>query len=118
MGEVDMSAIYQLVNATKRETLKYLHLPVSKAREIAINPVTAAMTAWYMLKHQGDVIGFVSEYDLKWPLATGSWEELKSYKEVTEEVITSIVEAEIAKDLGVSYVDDTKQLILREIKII
>jgi hypothetical protein len=113
-----MPAIYQLVNATKRETVKYSHLPVSKAREIASNPITAAITTWYMLKHQGDVIGFVSEYDLKWPLASGSWEELKEYKEVTEDVIMSMVESEIAKDLGVSYIDDTKQLIQREIKII
>jgi hypothetical protein len=113
-----MPAIYQLVNATKRETLQYLHLPVSKAREIAANPVTAAMTSWYLLKHQGDVIGFVSEYDLKWPLPIGSWEELKGYKEVTEDVITSMVESEIAKDMGVSYIDDAKQLIQREIKII
>lgn len=113
-----MTVSYQLVNATKRETLQYQYLSVTKAREIAINPVTAAMTTWYLLKHPGDVVGFVSEYDLKWPLATGSWEELKNYKEVTEDVINSMVSAEIAKDLGVSYLDDAKQSIRREIKLL
>ncbi len=113
-----MPATYQLVNATKKETMQYLCLPVSKAKEIATNPVTAAMTSWYLLKHQGDVIGFVSEYDLKWPLSAGSWAELKEYNEVTEAVIASMVSAELAQDLGVSYVDQAKQIIQRDIKIL
>jgi len=113
-----MSTTYQLVNVTKQETLKYVNLSVSKTKEIATNAICAAMTTWYLLQNPGDIIGFVSEVDLRWPLPSGSWEELNGYTEITEDLIAQLINAEILEDKGSVFIDNNPDLIQRNLKVI
>jgi len=113
-----MGATYELINVTKKERLMYLGLPVSTAREITGNRVSATITSWYMLQNQGDVIGFVSDYDNSWPLPKGSREEAQEYNEITEEVISSLVKTEILEDLGTKTIDGDPELLERVLKVI
>jgi len=43
-----MGATYVLVNYSKKETIGFLHIGASKAKELAGNPVAAAITTWYL----------------------------------------------------------------------
>ena len=113
-----MGATFELVNVTKKHRIMYIGLPVSKAREIAGNGVSATITTWYMLENRGDMIGFVSDYDEIWPLQNGSWEEMREYKEITEDVIAALVDAEIFEDLGTRSIDGDPELLERIINVI
>lgn len=93
-------------------------LCVSTAREIAGTSASAVMTTWYLLQNRGDTIGFVSDYDQVWPLAEGSWEESKNYKEVTEEVIASLVKAEILEDHGTVPIGGDPELLERVLEVV
>ncbi|MNN67659.1 hypothetical protein D3C81_1833020 [compost metagenome] len=53
-----MGQEYILLNKTKREMICFLHLPASKARELAGNHVTSAITTWYLIHNSGDEILF------------------------------------------------------------
>jgi hypothetical protein len=83
---------YWLVNFTKKEQLLYAHIPASKARELAGNPVAAAITTWYLLQNPGDAISFVSDTYDDWPFPEGNKYHMDDYKEVTDEVVNQLIE--------------------------
>lgn len=56
-----MSVGYWLINKTKKEKITFFHLPASSERELTGNPVTAAITTWYLIKNSGDEIGFIPD---------------------------------------------------------
>lgn len=56
-----MSAGYELINITKKEKISFSHLPVNAMREITGNPVSSAITTWYLMKNSGDEIGSVPD---------------------------------------------------------
>ncbi len=103
-----MGVGYSLVNHTKREVVGYLHVPASKARELAGHPAAAAITTWYLIENKGDDISFVSDTHDDWPFAEGSREDLKSYADATEKVIEELIEVGILEDRGKSFEDPEK----------
>lgn len=78
-----MGVEYSLLNQTKREQLTFAYMPVGRKREIAGNPASAALVAWYMLEHPQDEIRFVSDSDGEWPFKVRNRDETFGYLDVT-----------------------------------
>jgi hypothetical protein len=97
-----MGVGYTLVNQTKKEKLSFLHIPAKAARELAGNPTSAEMIVWYLLENRGDNIAFVSDTYDDWPFP-GDDKQLSGYREMTDKVVDSLVDAEI-------FVDEGKQM--------
>ncbi len=101
-----MGVYYILVNQTRREQIDFIHIPVGTKREIAGNPVSAAMVAWYLLEHLGDEIAFITDCDGDWPFKTGKRADLILYPDRTEELVLSLVHQGILADCGAEYFDE------------
>lgn len=96
---------YLLVNQTKKEKVLFAHIPANTKRELAGYPISAAITTWYLLEHIGDNIAFISDTYEDWPFKSGSPNDLACYREVTDEVILSLIKAEILRDDGKEVFD-------------
>ncbi len=103
-----MSVGYDLVNFSKKEKISFIHIPATTARELAGNPVSSAIATWYLLQHQGDSIAFVSDSYDDWPFPTGTRDELASYRDMTDAVVKSLVEAGILIDEGIAWADEVE----------
>ena len=103
-----MGVGYELVNQTRSERITFAHLPASKARELAGNPVTAAVTTWYLLNHPGDHIAFVSDTAMDWPFAAGNPSDLTHYDDKTEDVVRQLVESGVLRDEGIAWADSAE----------
>ncbi len=95
-----------LVNQSKKETITFIHLPVNTKKEIAGNPVSAAIVSWYLFKNQGDQIQFVSDSNNDWPFKTGNKEHLSDYEDKTDSIISELIESGILIDNGISWSDE------------
>ena len=104
--EKNMGVCYWLVNQTRREVVLYQHIPAWKELELAGNPVAASITTWYLLRHPGDRIAFVSDCLGEWPLSDGNRQELDEYTEVTDRVVTELIEKGILRDDGIEWADE------------
>ena len=115
-----MGVCYSLVNRTRRELIVFAHIPAHKKRELAGNPISAAVTTWYLLEHRGDQIGFVSDEDGDWPFETGSAIELSGYAEVTERVVEQLIEAGVIEDHGFGWSDpdEPESVYIRDLRSI
>lgn len=100
-----MGVGYILVNYSKKELISFNHIGANKARELAGNPVSAAMITWYMLQHKGDTVAFLSDTYGEWCFPEGTRDEISDYRDVTDEVVKSLIEVEILIDLGKTWVD-------------
>jgi hypothetical protein len=101
-----MGVGYSLVNYTQREKMYYRNIPASTAWELTGNPVAASMTTYYLLKHRGDLIAFISDSEGEWPFPGGSRKDLKDYREVTDEVVQALIEAQVLVDEGREIFDE------------
>jgi len=103
-----MGVGYCLINNTKKEKIAYLHLPATTARELTGNTVTSAITTWYLLKNTGDEIGFVPDqsYEKDWSFKKTSWNDINNYIDVTDRVISELIDNEIFKDNGNQVFDE------------
>jgi len=101
-----MGTMYRLVNLSKREQISFTKLPAAKAREIAGNPASAAMVAWYLIKNPGDLIGFVADDSSLWPFDMESMSESLGYNDVTEAYIDDLIKEGIIKDCGILWQDE------------
>jgi len=113
---------YELVNATKRERLSLSTLPGRTKHDIAGNPAAAAIVAWYMMEHPRDRITFVTD-DIAdthpaWPLRGATRAELERYRDVTVDVITTLVAAGILEERGRGFVEtsDRGRVIVRDLR--
>jgi hypothetical protein len=96
-----------LVNFSRSEIIGFAHIPASTKKELAGNPVAAAITTWYLLEHVGDSINFVSDTYDDWPFPDGSPADLANYNDVTESTVESLVTAGVLRDDGrETYQDD------------
>ena len=93
-----MGDTYTLVNHTKRVFVG-THMPFGKASEWVGNPAGAAIVAWYLLRHQGDQIQFVSD---------GIGDDLEGYSDNTSSIVEMMVQEGILSDYGKSYEDQDK----------
>lgn len=111
-----MGVEYELINITKKEKITFMHLPCGKEREIVGNPVSAAISSWYLLKHSGDEIGFIPDQG-NLPFNTIKIEDTYMYKDVTEEVINELIDNQIIKDYGLIYIDeDDPEIYIRDLR--
>lgn len=74
--------------------ISYAHLPASKAKELTGNPVTAAITTWYLLNNIGDQISFVDEENVE-----------EDYRDVTSSIIDELIQNKIIEDDGEEVFD-------------
>jgi hypothetical protein len=100
-----MGVGYILVNQTKCEQITFAHLPANTAREIAGQPVAAAVVAWYLLHNQGDQIAFVSDTHGEWPFP-GKKPDTKLWPDRTDDVVASLIKNGILRDDGMEYKDE------------
>jgi len=103
-----MGVGYMLVNHTRAEVIKFVHLSTSKARELAGDPISAAITTWYLLEHRGDQIAFVSDTEGDWPFPSGCPADVADYQEMTDEVVQQLITAGILRDDGIACADETE----------
>jgi hypothetical protein len=101
-----MGVGYTLVNYSKKEIIRFSHIPGSTAHELAGNPVSAAMTTWYLLQHPGDQIAFVSDTYGEWPFPEGTYNELSAYDEMTDVVVNALITEGILSDEGILWADE------------
>lgn len=59
-----MGAWYSLYNFSRRETFCTACVGGCKDREMAYHHPSAALIVWYMLRHRGDQIALLSDYDI------------------------------------------------------
>lgn len=114
-----MSVGYCLINKTKKEKISFLHLPVETAKEITGNPVASAITTWYLIKNSGDEIGFVPDqyYEEERSFKDVSWEDIVTYEDLTDEIISELIEAKIFIDNGIKVFDkDEPDVYIRRLK--
>ncbi|NQT16396.1 MAG: hypothetical protein HQ582_26800 [Planctomycetes bacterium] len=113
-----MGVGYYLANQTKKQRILYAHIDASKARELAGNPVSAAITTWYLLQNRGDLIAFMSDEDDDWPFPSGSIADLAGYQEMTGAIVEALIEAEILRDDGKLWVDEDEPdtVFIRDLK--
>ncbi|OPH47006.1 hypothetical protein BC351_40520 [Paenibacillus ferrarius] len=90
-----MGQNYVLINKSKKELIGFTHLPAGKARELAGNPVTAAITTWYLLQNSGDNILFVEEERIE-----------EGFADVTNDVIEMLIQNGILQDNGIEVFDE------------
>jgi hypothetical protein len=113
----EMGVGYWLVNFTKKEQLVYSHVPAASARELAGNPVAAAITTWYLLRNLGDAISFVSDTHEDWPFPEGNRHDMDDYKEVTDEVVNQLMEQGLLVDDGRDvFWEDEPEVYLRRLR--
>ncbi|SFS76328.1 hypothetical protein [Paenibacillus sp. BC26] len=89
-----MGQNYVLINNSKKELIGLAHLPASKARELIGNPVTAAITTWYLLQNSGDNILFVEEERVE-----------EGFIDVTNNDIETLIQKGIIHDHGIEVLD-------------
>jgi hypothetical protein len=96
-----MGVYFQLVNYSKKERIGYSSVSGMKKFEILRHPVACAMTTYYSLMNAGDNISFIAdEAEPTWPFPDGSPEDLAEYKDVTEEIISTLVKLDMVRDEG------------------
>ncbi len=103
-----MGVGYILINTTKLEYISYSHIGADTKRELTGDAVAAAITSWYLLEHPGDNIAFASDSNgdwRDWPFKSGSRKDLRKYREVTDEVVDALIQAEILQDDGKDIFD-------------
>ena len=100
-----MGVGYILVNRTRAQKITFLHLPASKANELAGNPVSSTVTTWYLLHNRGDQIAFVSDTDGHWPFSTGVLADASDYEDVTDDIVRQLIDANILRDDGIAWAD-------------
>jgi hypothetical protein len=109
-----MSVGYYLINKTKKEQITFSHLPAETAREVTGNPVTSAITTWYMLKNLGDDISFIPDqcYENEYPL-----KEISNYEDVTNLLIEDLINLGILKDNGIEHIfEDESEIYIRRLE--
>ena len=102
-----MGICYSLYNFTKREMVSLAHMPGATAREIAGDPATAAVVAWYMLRNRGDSISMIGDIEIdpedrRWPYPVPV-EELVSFPDRTDAMIDELIHHQILADHGYLY---------------
>lgn len=105
------------MNFTKKEWLAYQHIPANTACELAGNPISSAITTWYLLYNLGDTISFVSDTYDDWPFTEDSRNDLIYYQEVTDRVISELIDNGILIDEGreIPYKDEP-ELYVRKLR--
>ncbi|RED51634.1 hypothetical protein [Cohnella lupini] len=88
---------FVLINKSKNELISFSHLPASKAKELTGNPVTAAITTWYLLKNIGDQICFIEEENAE-----------DGYRDVTNIIIDDLILNNIIEDNGIDVFDPSE----------
>jgi hypothetical protein len=112
-----MGVSYSLVNYTKKEYVIFDKVLASKARELAGNPASAAISTWYLLNNIGDNISFISDTYNEWPFPEGSRDELMNYTEVTNRIVSSLISEAILVDEGKEFLfDDDKDIYFRKLR--
>ena len=84
----------------------FLHLPVSTMNEITGNKVSAYIVEWYKGQNPGDEIDFVSDTYDDWPFSHGNRENLQSYNEITEDVVSTLLKEGVIIDNGITWRDE------------
>ncbi|AGF55957.1 hypothetical protein [Clostridium saccharoperbutylacetonicum] len=114
-----MSVGYYLINKTKKEQITFSHLPAETARELTGNPVTSAITTWYMLKNLGDDISFIPDqyYENESSLKEASLDEILGYNDMTNLIIEDLIGLRILKDNGIEhFFEDEPEVYIRRLE--
>jgi hypothetical protein len=101
-----MSVGYSLVNHSKKEKIIFLHLPVSTIDEILSNDVSKLIIHWYKEQNPEDEIELVSDTYDDWPFTGADKSEMVAYREITDEIISALIENGKIIDCGMEFQDE------------
>lgn len=99
-----MGTYFHLVNLTKREQLKFGHLPGGRARELAGTPSTATIVTWYLLHNIGDHVSFTGD-DGSRPIPGWDGSVVARFPDKTDEWIRRTIDAGLLVDCGFEFQD-------------
>ncbi len=112
-----MGVTYDLVNFSKKERVTFAHIGAWKARELTGDPVSAAITSWYLLNNLGDHISFVPDTYAAWPFSEAMPDEVSQFPDVTDQVVSSLIDAGILADYGKEILfEDEPELYIRNLR--
>lgn len=97
-----MGVGYTLVNIDKQELIWFRNINASKKREIVGIVAASSIVALYVLENSGDRIAFVndSEYNFQLFGKDYSWDDFKTFKEVTDEYVQVLIDSQVYRDDG------------------
>lgn len=101
-----MSVGYSLVNYSKKEKIIFLHLPVSTMNEIMENDVSKLIVQFYKGQNSSDEIDLISDTYSDWPFSGGDKSEISDYREITDEIVSTLISKGMIVDQGVEYQDE------------
>ena len=113
-----MAVGFQLVNLDKKETIGFAHVDTGDSLwELSGTVVFGSLLSYYMLKNIGDRITFINDHDGEFYLFGGhyTWDDFHSYRNVTDTLITELIEAKIYEDRGVNWIDQAENLYYRNL---
>ncbi|TGL31321.1 hypothetical protein EHQ52_15400 [Leptospira koniambonensis] len=89
--------------------------------EICGNPASASMVAWYLFNNPASRIAFcpdhINESYPEWPLPGVSWDDILTYRDLTEEILSVLINKGILRDNGIRYQDEEDpEVYLKDIK--
>lgn len=99
-----MGTTYALVNMTRRERIDFRNIGADTATEIAGHPIASAIVSWYMLLHRDDDVRFVGDTEEAEEEQAGG--ETHAFIEVTDRIVTELVERGILEDHGILWRDE------------
>jgi hypothetical protein len=102
-----MGVEYHIVNYTKREFIMFEYVDTYSPGEILRNPVATCITTWYFMFNRHDKVAFVSDSLTEWPFSDGTPSDMFSYREVTSEIINTLIAEGIIVDEGKKILDET-----------
>lgn len=86
-----LQAGYTLVNFDRRERLGFGAARAASVRDLAGNPVTAALVTYYLFQHMGQTISFLPPAPEP-PFTQEQWDQIQHYPDVTPQVMDTLVE--------------------------
>ena len=101
-----MSVGYSLVNYSKKEKIIFLHLPVNTMNEIMENDVSKLIVKYYKEQNSGDEIDLISDTYNDWSFSGGDRSEMANYREITDEIVSTLINKGMIVDLGLEYQDE------------
>ncbi len=113
-----MGAGYELINLYKKEVISFARVCTgTKKRELAGTVIAGSIVTYYMLSNIGDRITFLDDHSDNFEVfgITITWEDIRNYNDVTEEVIRALIKEDIYVSEGKIWIDKEENLFFHDL---
>lgn len=113
-----MGTWYTLINIDKKEKISFSNIDTGlKLRELSGTAIAGSIVTFYLLNNIGDRISFINDSDEKFLLfgENFKWNDFAEYREVTDEVVSMLLEQGVYKQEDRIIVDKEDNLFYRNL---